>query len=78
MYQYALDKGLQDYIKEYCFAPSRWATLCVIPVFDKDTIEVDNEDVMNYVEQVPPNETGTHNNVNFLEFENDPMEDGEI
>ena len=36
MYQYALDKGLQAYIKEDCFAPSRWDTLCVIPVFEKD------------------------------------------
>ena len=46
--------------------------------FDKDTIEVDNADVMDDVEQMPRNETGTHNNVHLREFENDPMEDGYI
>ena len=53
MYQYALDKRPHAYIKEDWFALSRWATLCVIPVFDKDTIEVDNADVMDGVEKIP-------------------------
>ena len=78
MYQYAIDKGLHAYIKEDLFSPSRWDTLFVIPLFDKDTIEVDNADVMDDVEQIPRNETNTHNNVHLQEFENDPMEDGEI
>ena len=33
---------------------------------------------MDDVEQIPRNETGTHNNVHLQEFENDPMEYGEI
>ena len=37
-----------------------------------------NEDVMDDVEQIPRNETDTHNNVHLQEFENDPMEDGNI
>ena len=78
MYQYALDKGIQAYIKEDCFAPSRWSTICVILAFDKDTIEVDNAYVMDDVEQIPRNETSTHNNFHLPQFENDPMEDGEI
>ena len=37
-----------------------------------------NAYVIEDVEQIPQNETGTHNNVHLQEFENDPMEDGEI
>lgn len=78
LYQYALDKGLQAYIQADRFAPSRWAAPGVLPVFDEDTNEADNTDVMDDVEHSPQCETGTHKNAHLEEFEDEPMEDGEI
>lgn len=78
LYQYALDKGLQAYMQADRFAPSRWAAPGVLPVFDEDTNEADNAEVMDDVEHSPQNETSVHKNVNLQEFEDEPMEDGEI
>ncbi|KAF3321056.1 endoribonuclease Dicer 1 isoform X1 [Carex littledalei] len=43
LYQYALNKGLQSYIQADRFAPSRWAAPGVLPVFDEDSKELDEE-----------------------------------
>ncbi|KAJ4773845.1 Endoribonuclease Dicer [Rhynchospora pubera] len=43
LYQYALNKGLQSYIQADRFAPSRWAAPGVLPVFDEDSKEFDEE-----------------------------------
>jgi endoribonuclease Dicer len=43
LYQYALNTGLQSYIQADRFAPSRWAAPGVLPVFDEDSKEFDEE-----------------------------------
>ncbi|CAM6105698.1 unnamed protein product [Calypogeia fissa] len=46
LYQYALEKGLQSYIQADRFAPSRWAAPGVPPVFDEETKDTDEAEVI--------------------------------
>nr|ASZ84523.1 putative abnormal suspensor 1 [Juniperus phoenicea] len=78
LYQYALSKGLQSYIQADRFAPSRWAAPGVLPVFDEDTNEADNADLLSDVELSSPKELVTHKSMHLEDSDDDSMEEGEI
>lgn len=75
LYQYALNKGLQSYIQADRFAPSRWASPGVLPVFDEDTKDGDSSlfDQERFLAEDKP---GVDNAING--YEDDEIEDGEL
>ncbi|KAL2468872.1 Endoribonuclease Dicer-like protein 1 [Forsythia ovata] len=75
LYQYALNKGLQSYIQADRFAPSRWASPGVLPVFDEDTKEAGSS---LFEQEIGPHEglgRKAHDGDGYEEAE---MEDGEL
>lgn len=68
----------QSYIQTNHFAPSRWATLGVLLVFDEDINEVDNAYFLSDLELSSPKELVTHKSMHLEDSENDSMEEGEI
>ncbi|XP_073295374.1 endoribonuclease Dicer homolog 1 isoform X1 [Primulina huaijiensis] len=75
LYRYALNKGLQSYIQADRFAPSRWASPGVLPVFDEDTKEADSS---LFYEEIDSDERLSRKIHNTDGYEEDEMEDGEL
>ncbi|KAJ7963397.1 Dicer [Quillaja saponaria] len=73
LYQYALSKGLQSYIQADRFAPSRWASPGVLPVFDEDTKD---EESSLFDQDGSIGKTDWISHVDG--YEDDELEDGEL
>ncbi|XP_073126907.1 endoribonuclease Dicer homolog 1 isoform X2 [Henckelia pumila] len=75
LYRYALNKGLQSYIQADRFAPSRWASPGVLPVFDEDTKDADSS---FFYEEIDSDERLSRKIHDTDGYEDVEMEDGEL